>query len=215
MDSPGSLSNENRKLAIVYLCLNEKCFMKRSGFILFLTLLLSCSDSATIQLTGIKLTDITGKQVSAADYINNRLVVFIFLSPDCPLCINYTQTLNEMHSRFRDSSIEFIAIFPGTYYELSEIKKFKTDYSMEFAIYLDPELSLTQKLNATVTPEAILLSAQGKKIYSGVIDNRVYEIGKKSSVITQNYLEHAITSALKGIAPEPAQTDPIGCYIEL
>ncbi len=176
---------------------------------------ISCKDRGLIDLSDIELQDISGREVNLKEAAGKGLAVFIFMSTDCPLCINYTKTITDIKKEFSSQGVAFIPVYSGQYFTQEEIVKFHHDTNFELSGLLDPDFYLARKLGATVTPEAVVISTEGEKLYSGAIDNWMYETGKKRSVITQKYLESALKQILGGKAADPWRTEPIGCFIEL
>ena len=166
-------------------------------------------------MSDIELKDISGREVNLNEAAGNTLTVFIFMSTDCPLCINYTKTITEIRKEFSGRGVAFISVYSGQYFTQEEILNFHHDTNFELSGLLDLDFYLARKLGATVTPEAVVLSPKGEKLYSGAIDNWMYETGKKRSVITQKYLESALNHILNGQEANPRHTEPIGCFIEL
>src|SRR5690348_6313652 len=46
--------------------------------------------------------------------------LFIFLSPECPLCKNYSSTLNTLYQQF-SNDIYFYGVIPGKTYSIKEV----------------------------------------------------------------------------------------------
>lgn len=176
--------------------------------------LVSCKNLSREKLNNITLLDNNNKSVEVEKLTGNKSALFLFMSPDCPLCINYTSTINDLYMEFSQKDIEFIIIYPG-YFEREEITKFQQTYNFKIQGYTDPDLDLIKYLDATVTPQAILISTDGSKIYSGSIDDRMVETGRKRTVISHHYLKDAITWKLAGKTPVITYTEPVGCFIEL
>lgn len=108
----------------------------------------------------------------------------------------------------------FYGIFPGTYYDKATIQQFLSRYHPPVEVLLNPEYELTHHLKATVTPEAFVIDEMGRIRYSGKIDNWIARLGVKRQVVNQHYLSTALTSLMGGRLPDPARTEPVGCFIE-
>ncbi len=139
------------------------------------------------------------------------LVLFVFLSPECPLSQNYTRTINALQAA-NTGKLATYAIVPGNAYTVAEIADFARKYKLAFTILEDENNELTQLLHATVTPQAILLKNDGKLLYAGAIDNWVISLGKKRLQVTEHYLANAISEGLAGKTLF-VQTKAIGCKI--
>lgn len=146
-----------------------------------------------------------------ADKMN--LVVFIFLSPDCPLCKDYVPTINSLMANYDSLKVEFNTVFSGEMEE-DTIKKFVSKFNLKLNVLIDKDFILSKKFGATITPEAVIVSNKMKVIYLGAIDNWVFELGRKRNVITQNFLIESINSSLKGEKIKLNKTQAIGCFIE-
>jgi hypothetical protein len=140
--------------------------------------------------------------------------VVIFLSPECPLSENYTSTINELYKTYSDSGISFSIIFPGDLYTNEEIKMFIDSFHVALMYKVDREKNLTNRLKATITPEAFLVDRSGTVIYSGAIDNRAIELTKLRQTISEHYLRDAIEAVLADQPIKIKKTEAIGCIIE-
>jgi len=159
------------------------------------------------KINSIKLIDLGGKE----SRINlSKAVVFVFLSPECPLCKNYLPGLVKLHNA--NKSINFYGIIPGTSYSLKEINELKNEYGINFDLLTDREKRLSKYLGATTTPEVFLINKMGAITYSGLIDNWATSLGQKRLVITEKYLEQAIKDQLNG-KQTFKKTIPVGCLI--
>jgi len=139
-----------------------------------------------------------------------KSTAFVFLSPECPLCKNYMLVLNTMAKQY--PTINIVGIIPGKSYTIDEINLFAKNYDALFDIYLDKNKLLTSTLNATVTPEAILIGQKGDVKYRGLIDNWQAKLGIKRKIITEHYLDDAI-KAINISNSTFMQTVPVGCLI--
>ncbi|WP_214225981.1 redoxin domain-containing protein [Pedobacter sp. B4-66] len=159
------------------------------------------------KMNSIKLIDLAGKE----SRINlSKAVVFVFLSPECPLCKNYLPGLVKLKNSNKD--INFYGIIPGTSYSLKEINELKNEYGINFDLLTDKEKRLSKYLGATTTPEVFLINKMGAITYSGLIDNWSSALGQKRLVITEKYLEQAIKDLLDG-KQTFKKTIPVGCLI--
>jgi len=138
--------------------------------------------------------------------------VFLFLSTECPLCRNYTRTLNELYTEF-SGKIRFYGVIPGRTDSAATIIAWGRQYNIHFALYQDPYLTVSHRLKATVTPQAIVLDKHGNVVYSGLIDDWVVDLGVQRAHISHHYLEDALSALEKGSLPALEKTEPVGCFI--
>jgi peroxiredoxin len=157
------------------------------------------------------LFNTSGKKINLA-LPATPLRLFVLLSPECPLCKNYSLALNKLHKAY-GKSMEVYGIVPGSAYAGADLQQFAADYKIEFPLLIDKEKVLSNYLKATVTPEVFLINKTGQIIYSGAIDDWVTELGKKTLQPQQHYLEKAITQYLSGAPVQLAHTIAKGCLI--
>jgi hypothetical protein len=144
---------------------------------------------------------------------NNSPKVVIMLSPECPLCLNYTKDITDLIIDYNDD-IHFYGIVAGSHYSTLEVDSFLNSYNLPLDIIYDPDFNLTSQLNATITPEVFLIDEHNKILYQGLFDNWLGELGRRRQVITEHYLKDAIDSYLVGSTIEIPNTKAIGCFIE-
>lgn len=144
--------------------------------------------------------------------VSNKLSLYIFLSPECPLSQNYTKTLNELNTQYRDKVV-FTGIVPGKTYSSKEVKHFLGEYKVNFKVIRDKSKHLTEKLHGTVTPEVVLMDHNKTILYRGAIDDWAVSLGKKKISPTNPYLKNAIEQALNGERVIVQSTKPVGCLI--
>lgn len=149
--------------------------------------------------------------------INEQFTVYFFISTSCPISQQYTKEIIRLKEQFRDQGVNIVTIFPndGKKSIKKKIKDFNTTYGLSIPFIDDKRAKLTKKFNATVTPEAFLISSIGNILYHGAIDNWYYQLGKNRINITAHYLEDAIIEALQGKSITTPYAEPIGCFIEV
>ena len=143
---------------------------------------------------------------------NGKMNILVFLSPECPMCINYTLTLSKMQKEY-GQELQITGIIPGTAYSDQEILAFADSYSLSFPILTDKKKELSTKLQAEVTPEAYLFDRVGTLVYSGAIDNWLSLLGKKKAKPDKHYLSDAINQTLHGQLVTTPYAKAQGCAI--
>lgn len=141
------------------------------------------------------------------------LNLFVFLSPECPLCQNYTTVLNKITNDFSTDSVTIIGVVSGKAYSAQVVRRFKKEYSVNFRLLIDPAKKLTNYLQATITPEVVMINDKGKLIYRGAIDDWVTELGKNKLRAEKEYLRFAVTQYINHQPISIKKTKPKGCYI--
>ncbi len=186
--------------------------MKFFQGILLLLILASCSTPPPLN---DKFETATGKTVELNQYLkeNDGLVV-LYLSPECPLCQNYSVAIRDLEDQFRGKKIEFVGVVSGDFYPKEQVAEYQVKYKMNMDILLDPDFIISDYYRAQLTPEAHVLDNKGKLMYRGAIDNWAISLGKKRLRATSNYLHDALSNFVTGERIDPKVTEPVGCYIE-
>ena len=137
---------------------------------------------------------------------------YVFLSPECPLCQNYTRTLNLLDKQYA-GKLTINGIVPGKTWKQTDLTAFATKYHITYPLQIDRDLHLAHSMQATTTPEVILMAPDNTVLYQGAIDNWYKALGRSQNHPTQNYLQDAIESALHHQPAAIKRTTPVGCLI--
>lgn len=159
-------------------------------------------------------TSLNDHKIDFEKISKESITAFFFLSPECPLCENYSLTINQLRKKYPSENIVFYGVFPGKFFSKEEIQAYMTKYKVEVTVLLDPEYELRNLFQASVTPEVYLVKGSGELLYKGAIDNWIPALGKKRTIINKHYLNDAIAAALEGKAIAVSETKAIGCFIE-
>jgi peroxiredoxin len=171
----------------------------------------SCEKRPSVQ--EIPLNDLKDNETRIVP-AEHALTVIYFLSPECPLCINYTLAMRNLEREFASDSIAFFGIYSQEWFSAVEVDSFALKYNLGFRMLLDRNNRLAQALGATITPEVFVLNRESEVLYTGKIDNWVNDLGKKKLEVSEHYLKNALVAWADGKAIEPKRTEPKGCLIE-
>ncbi|MEO6314566.1 MAG: redoxin domain-containing protein [Chitinophagaceae bacterium] len=161
-----------------------------------------------------RLTDAARDKAGVIETLSpaETLLLFVFLSPDCPICKNYTPVLNALEAAYQQR-VKMIGIIPGTTYNASTIRAFAQKYKVRYTLMIDKKRELTKYLHATITPEVILLNSKYELLYKGAVDNRYKDLGVQSAKATVPYLEDAIANYFGRSNIAVKRTKATGCRI--
>jgi len=181
--------------------------------LLFLSLLISSLYARPVN-TNFKI----GGVIKAKDFNGNsytitpdaKPVVYIFLSPECPLCQNYAPIVQALADKYK--GIQFFGVVSGSTFTKEAVAAYARDYKIKFPLLKDTDKKIAHELKATVTPEALLIGKKGKEYYRGLIDDWVTGLGTKRFKANSNFLDQAIINLITG-SEEVYSTKPIGCFI--
>ncbi len=145
--------------------------------------------------------------------IDSSLTIYVFLSTSCSMSQYYVDELNTLQDSFSDDGLLIIGIFPNFYEKVEDILRFKDKYGIKFKISLDTSFYYTEKLGASITPQAFLLDSRDSLVYSGLIDDGFFMPGVRKGTIKHHYLMDAIRKYFNDKEPNIRRTEPIGCRI--
>ena len=170
-------------------------FFSRSLIIL---LLAACN-------SGANTTDeVEQAQMSSAPY-----TVYVTYSNDCPFCIRYTKTLQDIKNELPEYwDFKFLKVIGEEEWDFDWKGSLSVDIIDDVdAIYID-------RFGMDVYPQAVIADSVGNILYKGAIDDRAHQTGLSKFKVTKKYLQSAITSISKGESPRWKHTEAVGCYIE-
>ena len=143
-----------------------------------------------------------------------KAVVLIFISPDCPIANAYHPQLKQLDERLGPQGIRFFLVHSSRDISTIVARKHAETFDLSLPVVLDADQSIARAVNATITPEAVVLARRrSMPIYRGAIDNRYAGYGKKRRVVNQFFLNDALISYLAGESIAVPKTVPIGCFI--
>ncbi len=163
-------------------------------------------------LAEIRLPDCYGKERELREFQKSDVQVYVFLGTECPLAKLYAPRLQKLAERFKDRPVSIVGVCSNVQDSLTEIAGYANRSGVQFPMLVDNEQKLADLLQATRTPEAIVLNAKGEQIYRGRIDDQ-YAISVAKKTPSREDLALAIEAALKGEVPSPATTPAPGCVI--
>jgi peroxiredoxin len=164
------------------------------------------------KIANVSFKDKAGKTVSLADFKDQKAVVVVFLSFDCPVSNSYSQPLAEMAKAYGDKGVAFIGVCNDDG-DAAQIDKLARDYHLPFPVYKDQGQALADAFKANLNPEAFVLDRHGILRYRGRIDNAYSARLKKNQQTTRHDLRQAVDELLAGKPVSEPVTTAIGCPI--
>jgi peroxiredoxin len=164
-------------------------------------------------LPQFSLSDTSGRSHSPDEWTAKRAIVLLFMGTDCPLSNNYVPELNRMYALYAPRGVAFYAVQGDATVPVEQVRSNVREFGYTFPYLFDPTESLASYTGAATTPEAAVLSPQGKLLYLGRIDNRLEEYGKPRTKITEFDLRDALDAILSGQPVLHPRTKALGCAI--
>src|ERR1022692_2640406 len=159
------------------------------------------------------LRDTEGVEHHQNEWAQARAVVLFFVTTDCPLSNGYAPEMNRIEQAYASRGVLFYAVQGDTTIPDEEVRRHAREYGYRFPALLDPRQVLARHTGATVTPEAVVLSADGAVLYLGRIDNKVEDFGKTRLQATEFDLRDALDAILAGRTVPHPRTRALGCAI--
>ena len=165
-------------------------------------------------------------KLSATDAVSNGLrtlsslvkekgLVLIFHDPSCPFAKLYESRIKALRTKFEAQGIGFALINPqvqNTESELTRLRAYIDESGLNMPYLIDANQQWTQEFQASKIPEVFVL-IPGKTdlelVFKGALDNNA----QVESVVTEKYLETALTQITRGGKPAISQARAVGCTI--
>lgn len=165
-------------------------------------------------LAGTPLTDIDGKTHDQLDASSKLANVLYFITNDCPISNQYAPEINRICDEYSAKNVGCYLVYIDPTLSTEAIRHHTADYSHDCcAVIHDTKHALVKQINAKVTPEAALVSADGKVLYQGRINNFYAALGKPRRFVTVHDLRDALEATLAGESVENPTTQALGCFI--
>ncbi|MEQ9407790.1 MAG: hypothetical protein RIK87_08680 [Fuerstiella sp.] len=165
----------------------------------------------TVHRTGI---DLDGHLHRFAQTPDCRAVVFVFLSTHCPISNGSLPELMRIAARWQRQHVEFYAVISDPFVSRTAAIDHRATYRIRVPVLFDGSLELRRWLKPSHTPQAIILSPQGEICYSGRIDNRFTQLGRRRDAATVHDLSDALEAVTRGRPVPVSTTVPVGCPLE-
>jgi peroxiredoxin len=160
-----------------------------------------------------QLRDTQGGVHTPAEWAKQKAVLLFFVTTDCPVGNSYVPEMNRLREAYAPKGVAFYGVQADPTVADDVVARYATDYRYTFPLLLDPGQILVRHANATVTPQAAILSPEGKVLYLGPVDNRVEDFGKTRPRATESYVREILDAVLAGRGITFSPHKSIGCSI--
>jgi len=161
----------------------------------------------------LQLRDTQGAVHTNAEWNGAKAILLFFVTTDCPVANSYVPEMNRIHDAYAARGVRVYAVQADTTVAEPAVAAYAKDFRYGFPLLLDPHQQLVQLSGATITPQAAVLSPDGRVLYLGRIDNRVVDFGKQRPQATEPDLREALDEVLAGKPVAHPFTKSIGCAI--
>ena len=159
-----------------------------------------------------KLPGVDGKEHSLSDLKGKDVVVVVFTCNSCPISTDYEDRIIAFAKQHcgPGSRAALVAINVNKVEEdkLPKMRERAKEKAFPFPYLYDETQKIARDFGAVFTPEFYVLDKERKVVYMGGMDNN-----SSADAVTENYLDPALSAALKGEKPARTETAAIGCRV--
>src|SRR5438093_9163147 len=156
-------------------------------------------------------TDLDGVAHRPLEPAGKVASVLFFYWHDCPVANSYAPEINRICAHYTNFAFYVVQVDPDL--TLAAARQHAREYDLRAPVLLDPQHRLVKLAKATITPEAVVLGAQGRRLYRGRIDDLYAAPGKRRAVATHRDLREALDAITAGRPVKTKETKAIGCAI--
>ena len=160
----------------------------------------------------IEIADINGVKLSFPAP-EKKATLIIFITNDCPVSNGYAPEINRICDEYSGKAVAVVLAHVDPALGAEAARKHAADFAFRCPVLIDSRHALVALTKATVTPEAAVLTPDGKIAYRGRIDDLYVDYGKKRTAPAQRDLREALDAVLGGKDVPHATTQAIGCFI--
>jgi len=155
------------------------------------------------------LADLSGKTVSLSSLKGRKAIVLVFAGIECPRSTAAEARLGDLAKKYDSSELAFYIINSNWSETIEAITERVKKVGFPLPVLKDPQNKVADLFKVDVQPTAVLLDANLRIRYRGLIDDH-----KSEELVKHAYLRDALEAILAGKSPEPAETKSVGCAIQ-
>jgi hypothetical protein len=159
------------------------------------------------------LTDMHGTEQQPFKVSDAVATVLVFTLQDCPIANSYIPTLNKLAEEYGPRGIHMLLVHVDPQLSNDTARTHAEEYQIKAPVVIDRQHAWVDRTGATKSPEVAVLSPAGEIVYSGRIDDRYFDLGKRRTHVTAHDLRDAIEAILAGRAVSRSKTEAVGCFI--
>ena len=154
-----------------------------------------------------KISPGTAQIGEARSLDGHKVSVVAFLSSECPCSDSHISELTRLQAMY--PQVNFLGIHTSVFSDLAGTKAYYQNKKVNFPVYVDGDLKITNELKAVKTPHIFVFAQDGKLVYQGgVSDSSRFSYHKK------NYLAEVLAAVQSGKSSPYSFKRTLGCYIK-
>ena len=195
--------------------------MKKLFFSLLLLSTMVCTHAqslpvgADLPMGNIKMKDVSGKDISIRDAIQQNGVLVMFSCNTCPYVIKNQQRTRDIAAYAKQNNIGIILLNSNEATRdeddsFADMQQYAKQQNYQFPYVIDKDSKIANAFGATRTPEIFLFDANGKLQYKGAIDDNPNDAGNVKRV----HAREAISELVSGKPVSVKESRSLGCSIK-
>jgi thioredoxin-related protein len=170
---------------------------------------------ADMPKAGVKLKDISGKEISLKEAKKANGLLVMFSCNTCPYVVKNQQRTKEICEYALQNNIGVVLVNSNEAQRDNEdsyeaMKKYAAAQGYKWYYAVDKNAELADAFGANRTPENFLFNKEGKLIYHGAIDDNPSD----GSNVSRKHLHEAISEMLNGKEVSVKTSRSVGCGIK-
>jgi len=182
------------------------------------SLLSVCAEEEKVLRVGEELrnseyTTLQGESIQPLDAGSGPFAAVVFITTDCPIANAFSPELGRLADEAAElgGRLTLVHVDPGLAVE--QARKHASDYRLPENVVLDRKHRLVGATGAQITPEAVLVDAEGRIRYRGRINDLFTDYGDRRRHVAHHDFRDAMRALANGEAPSNQRTEAIGCFI--
>src|SRR5262249_9254657 len=115
---------------------------------------------------------------------------------------------------YRAKGVDCALIYEDVHVSAADVRRHLDEHRYErIPAAIDVDASLAGRVDASVTPETVVIDRAGAVRYRGRIANFYVAFGRSRQAVTVHDLRDALDAVLAGKSVSTPVTQPIGCFI--
>lgn len=163
----------------------------------------------------VDLVDLNGVRRDPFKPDGQKAMLFFFILSDCPIANAYAPEIKRICAEYTPKKVDCYLVYADADLEAAAARKHVREFGYTCTALLDGNQALVKRTGATMTPEAAVLSPDGKVLYRGRIDDLYTDYGKRRIKPSQRDLRNALDAIVLGKPVPKATTKVIGCFIPI
>ncbi len=165
------------------------------------------------KIPNLTFRDEKGKTHRLYELENQKAVVIVFLSFECPVSNSYVSVLSETAKEFSKVGVTVWGLTTNEDETPAQVAKAAKPFEPAFPIFKDERLKAVDALKAEYTPEVFVLDSNFVLRYRGRIDNMYTDRLKKHAEVTEFNLSQTLAELVTGRPVSKSATKAVGCKI--